>query len=205
MTQYDQYFVAYRGDFDELYSVPSTLSIVYLDPRATKIYSVDKDENAFIQCRNILTDFIVPESSPLMEIKDGTFYQCVKLKNIDLSTCKNLKSIGAQAFAECSSLKTLNLPPALTTLGDNAFFKSGLTHIHIPNTIETIGDRCFRECSSLTEITFDDGVTKYTTISSYVFAYTDLLTFRMPQSVTSKGHHPIDVTDCGILNVNKSV
>ena len=198
MADYDKDFVAYRNNFDELYSVPSGLSVVHLDARATKIYSKDKDENAFLQCRSTLTDFIVPESSQLTEISSGTFYNCAKLSNIDLSPCTNLKSIGSEAFSYCSSLTTIGLPPSLTTLGTLAFFSAGLTHIRIPNTIETIGERCFRECGSLTEIAFDDGVTKLKVLNSYVFAYTNLLTFRMPQSVESLGWCPFE----GIRNLH---
>ena len=60
--------------------------------------------------------------------------------SIDLSNCKKLTSIGADAFSSCTSLTSIILPSSLTSIGRGAF----------------------SECSELTSLTFEEGGIWYT-------------------------------------------
>ena len=55
MTDIDKYNVIYRNNYDELYLAPSGLTTLYVDARATKIYSISKDDNAYCSNSGILS------------------------------------------------------------------------------------------------------------------------------------------------------
>ena len=192
MTEVDGSGVIYRGGFTELYSVPNPLSTVTVDPRATTIFSINRDESAFLNCRNTLKEVVFPKSSALQNIGNGTFYQCTALSTIDMFNCRQLLCIGSEVFSNCKALKTIQLPPFLEELGNQCFLSSGLENILIPKTIKILGSECFSDCSSLTAAEFEDGVKELTTISSYCFRRTKLLSFRFPHSVTSIRSYPFE-------------
>jgi hypothetical protein len=51
-------------------------------------------------------------------IPDYAFYGCEDLNNVD---CYNITSIGANAFENCTNLKTITLYDGVTNIGENAF------------------------------------------------------------------------------------
>ena len=55
--------------------------------------------------------------------------------------------------------KTTTIPNSITSIGDYAFYGSGLTSITIPNSVTSIGDRAFYGCTGLTSITIPNSVT----------------------------------------------
>lgn len=76
------------------------------------------------------------------------------LKNIPV------KSIGYNAFYNCSNLKEITIPDGITSIGGQAFWKcSNLENVNIPSSVTSFGMSVFSGCSSLTgTITIPDGV-----------------------------------------------
>ncbi len=70
---------------------------------------------------------------------------------IDGSTY-NVTSIGKGAFGWCVSLKSIDLPSSLKTIGDGAFLHTALECITLPEGITTIGEGAFDGCENLTEV-----------------------------------------------------
>ncbi|MBQ5778465.1 MAG: leucine-rich repeat domain-containing protein [Paludibacteraceae bacterium] len=103
----------------------------------------------------------------------------------------SVKSIGDDAFFECSSLTTITLPEGVTEIGRGAFgYCTSLTSITLPEGVKSIGDDAFFECSSLTSITLPEGVTE---IGRGAFANCSSLTsITLPESVTSIGEVAFD-------------
>ena len=65
-----------------------------------------------------------------------------------------VKTIGANAFYNCTSMTSIQLPSSLKRINDAAFVGcSGLTVIDIPSNLEIIGMGCFTGCSSLRAFT----------------------------------------------------
>ena len=95
-------------------------------------------------------------------------------------------SIGAEAFADCTSLTSIAIPNSVTSIGYSAFAGcSSLTSITIPNSITEINSGIFAYCSSLTSITIPNSITS---IGSEAFYHcTSLASITIPNSVTSIG------------------
>jgi hypothetical protein len=95
-------------------------------------------------------------------------------------------SIGAGAFAGCSSLTSVTIPAGVTGIGDGAFNDcDGLTGITIPDSVTGIGEGTFRDCSNLTSVTIPAGVTS---IGAAAFAgCSSLAGVTIPVSVTGIG------------------
>ncbi|MCL2087719.1 MAG: leucine-rich repeat protein [Oscillospiraceae bacterium] len=61
-------------------------------------------------------------------------------------------SIASGAFGLCSALTSISLPESVTTIGAQAFTRTGLTEITIPDSVQEIGHNAFHECSDLTSV-----------------------------------------------------
>lgn len=83
-----------------------------------------------------LTEIIFP--STLEEIGDSAFYDCKKLKTLDLSKTK-LRKISAGCFAECADTEKVILPETVCRIEKEAFFRDkSLADINIPRALTEI-------------------------------------------------------------------
>ena len=96
----------------------------------------------------------------------------------------SVTSIGYEAFRNCSSLTSVEIPNSVTSIGYDAFRNcSSLTSVEIPNSVTSIGFSAFSHCSSLTSVKIPNSVTS---IGSSAFSYCDgLISVEIPNSVTS--------------------
>ncbi len=110
------------------------------------------ESNAFGICVR-LEQIKIP--SKVLEITDDMFHSCRKLHTVVLPDA--LKKIGDGAFGECSSMKEIELPSNLQEIDSMAFFRSGLEHITIPESVRKIGDLAFYsdESNSLRNVTIN--------------------------------------------------
>lgn len=71
--------------------------------------------------------------SNLKTIETSAFEGCGQLTVVNLHPCNDLTSIGASAFKDCKTLKTVSFPDGLTMIGKSAFEGcTGLTEITLP-------------------------------------------------------------------------
>jgi hypothetical protein len=70
----------------------------------------------------------------------------------------------------------------LSQIDRRVFYRSGLTAVHLPASIEVIGESCFYSCGSLTSVTFDAG-SRLSRIESDAFASSGVQTVHIPASV----------------------
>ena len=71
----------------------------------------------------------------------------------------SVESIGAEAFSECSALKTIRFKGVsrLDSIGDEAFYScTSLTSITIPSSVTYIGFDAFSDCWSLEAVHIED-------------------------------------------------
>ena len=99
---------------------------------------------------------------------------------------KGVKVIANNAFDDCYSLTSINIPDGVTSIGDWAFCGcESLTNINLPDSMASIGHSVFSGCLSLTSISIPDGMTN---IGDSAFSGCDSLTsIIIPDSVTSIG------------------
>lgn len=93
--------------------------------------------------------------------------------------------ISADAFSGCTNLTTIILPNGLKTIGDRAFYQSGITSITIPASVESMGRNLFADAATymyckLTELNLSKGLT---TIGEGAFVGTQITSITIPSTV----------------------
>jgi len=109
------------------------------------------------------------------------FVSSSNITSIDMAAAP-ITSIGNSAFRDCNYLTSATLPSTLITIGDSAFYGSGLLSITVPSSVTTIGEDAFRGCNYLTSVTLPSSVT---TIGKSAFYGSGLLSITVPSSVTT--------------------
>jgi hypothetical protein len=85
----------------------------------------------------------------------GSFFNNNSITSFDeLQYFTGLTSINSNAFSFCSNLSSIVLPNNLNSIGDWAFWGTGLTTITIPNSVTGIGEGVF---GNLEQITLEEG------------------------------------------------
>lgn len=97
---------------------------------------------------------------------------------------KEVREIDSRAFANCKSLKSVEIPATVTDIDDSVFERcSNLETITFAegSRLVKIGDAAFRYCESLTEFIIPDSVTE---IGEYAFAFCrELASIEIPRDV----------------------
>ncbi len=160
-------------------------------------YTLSGDGTYYIvsKCTWSATSVVIPDTYnglPVKEIGNEAFDDCDSLTSIEIPN--SVTTIGNSAFSVCTSLTSIEIPNSVTTIGNEAFYWcTSLTSIEIPNSVTTIGHSAFFNCYSLTSIGIPNSVT---TIGSYVFYSCDSLTsIEIPNSVTTIGGREFSYCD----------
>ena len=126
---------------------------------------------AFWDCSK-LTTVTFEKGSQLKTIGHNAYYECTSLTSIEIPA--SVETIGNTAFSDCSSLATVTFEKGsrLKTIGNNAYYRcTSLTSIEIPASVETIEKKAFMHCSSLATVTFEKGSQLKTIGGGYSSSY----------------------------------
>ena len=132
-----------------------------------------------------ITDDVLYGWGKLIQVRDKTV--------TSITIPEGITEIGPLAFANMSTLKTVNLPFTLTTLGYGAFSKSGIESIVIPANVSSMVEApssntyngLFAYCTSLQSVEIKGN---WDAIPDYAFYNcTALETVQFPASVTAVG------------------
>ncbi len=77
----------------------------------------------------------------------------------DYTISDGVNYIAAWAFHCAKNLQTVTIPDTVTSIGEEAFYASGLTQIDLPDALTELGTGVFFECTALTQIEIPQGVT----------------------------------------------
>ncbi len=137
--------------------------------------------------------------SSIKTIANNAFTGCMSLKEINLPD--GLLSIGSATFKDCLELEQITLPASVKEISNNLF--NGclkLKSFNVPAGITSIGDSAFAGCEQLGQITIADTVTK---IGASAFEGCKAVTsLALPSSLTSVGANIVKGCDSLTLNVN---
>lgn len=107
-----------------------------------------------------LTD--ITWSKNIKKIGACAFYN-TRIKNADLSVCKELTHIGDNSFEKNDNLEVVNIPNGVTYIGQGAFANTSYgtadkpMTLTIPGTVLDIGNYAFANADNLKEVVFEDG------------------------------------------------
>ncbi|MGN1373342.1 MAG: leucine-rich repeat protein [Candidatus Coproplasma sp.] len=146
---------------------------------STGIYTFySYDESSLKKVESKLTSVTLGEK--ITKLGKGVFAFCDKLEEINL---KNVTVIADEAFAGCSSLKTVDGIDKVTHFGKNAFAEAAITSLTL-TAAKTIEERAFYKNSALTGVTFSSALAS---IGDEAFAGSALRSVAIPANCTSIG------------------
>ncbi|MDR1644017.1 MAG: leucine-rich repeat domain-containing protein, partial [Clostridiales bacterium] len=75
-------------------------------------------------------------------------YPCNK-KSSDFKIPFGTTSIAADSFSDSVEMQGVTIPTSVTSIGERAFYNSGLTSLVLPNSVTTLGEMAFSACADL--------------------------------------------------------
>jgi hypothetical protein len=150
---------------------------------------------AFYECSKLST-CTISQNMNISTIGDDVFYNCSSLSSIVIPS--SVRSIGNYSFYNCKSLTTVNIPTLATSIGNGAFFGSGLTSIVIPN-VSAISSYAFYSCTNLTSVTIPNTVWLIDT-SAFVNC-SSLTSITIPASVTTIRNNSFNETGASLTSI----
>ena len=183
---------------DSAFKDCTALEVLLLSPHIKKI-----GNSAFENC--ILLEMVDFGDRPeLTEIGETAFRGCITLEDVRIlynpdafQPLTRISTIGASAFEDCVALKSINLTPLLSVIGDYAFKGTGLTSVSIP-FYPTLGEGIFMDCVDLETVVFESQRTSVQ--GTDIFAgCVKLDTVRMPSTVTTINSSAFN--DCEALEI----
>ena len=116
---------------------------------------------------------------------------------LDMTSATGLTRIPDNMSQGADNLVGIMLPQGVTSIGENAFSRSGLSEIVMPDSLAEIGDYAFYECTGLTSVIIPDGVTA---IGKEAFRNcSSLKTMTIPASVATIGDNAVSSNGTGTI------
>lgn len=133
----------YSKDYSVLQSVESNINSISIHKNAKTIKGISSINYAFSSCANTVETVLFEDESQLTEISPYSFYQCIKLRQIDLTPCNFLTKILDFAFFHCNSLSSIKLPNSVLILGVNLLENTNISEFTFPSSVTIIPYKMF--------------------------------------------------------------
>ena len=171
------------------------------DDGIIKAAASDTNRTALLTAKSLEGSFTVKivvfsETDPLLFISDGnllipygvsevgTAFSGQEIKYARVPS--TMRTIGENAFSNCSKLERVDLPELLTGIEPRAFENcSALLEIEIPDGVKVIKNSAFRHCKSLKNISFSKGLSDIEPFAFY--GCSKLERVELPASLSSIG------------------
>lgn len=141
--------------------VESISDYAFVDSEIDKIYINNGFKSIGVGSfmRSMLTEMTLPES--VTKLGEEAFYGCPSLKTVII---RGVSEIPKNCFANCTMLE--NVVHEAKTIGEDAFYNSGITVAVIPDTVKEIKFGAFRYSKNLERVLISDSVQS---ISKFAF------------------------------------
>jgi len=130
-----------------------------------------------------ISSIVIPAT--VQSIGQRAFLHATNLNSITFLGTSKLETISAQAFYGATNLTSITPPQGVKSIGQEAFSRTSIVSITIPESVTSISDGLFDATASLTSVTLPNGVTS---IGNGAFWATSLASIVIPSSVTSIGY-----------------
>ena len=108
---------------------------------------------------NKLTEITADDLAGVTRIGENAFSDCTSLESVEIPKC--VKEIGTLAFCDCTSLASVSIPGSVREIGGYAFGKcTSLVDVMIADGVTAIGNAAFEGCTSLASVSIPRSVTK---------------------------------------------
>ena len=141
------------------------------------------DPYAFADMTSLQT--VTINSSSGVSVGAEAFAGCTSLSTVNLG---NVTEIGYGAFANCNSLTNITIPANITKIEDYAFYNTNIEQVSFSNSITEIGRYAFAKCSNLENVTIPATVTKIDDFAFYNSGISNL-NFEAGSQLTEIGHY----------------
>ena len=111
-----------------------------------------------------LKSIVVSNDNTVYDSRDNCNAIIETATNTLIFGCQNtiipnaITTIRSYAFSGHSTLTSISIPNTVTTIGQNAFYKCGLSSINIPYSVNTINDFAFYCCDNLSSVVLGEGL-----------------------------------------------
>lgn len=156
------------------------------------------DDNAISSCDKI-SEIHVSEANPHYMLVDGVLFtrdmkrlvflpSMLQIAHYDVPD--GVESFNGSAIVLNFNLKSLNMPPSVTSMGENfCYICTELSEVVLSPNITVIPQAAFNGCFSLEQITLPDGVTE---IGGFAFSACPLKSIVLPAKVKKIGRYAFE-------------
>ena len=136
-----------------------------------------------------IEELTLPSSVKTIGIE--AFSNCTNLRRIHFS--EGLTTIMKEAFYKCSALQKFTLPASIQKIGQGAFFWcESLKKLKIPASLKRIEFQAFAGCKVLKEVSLSSGLES---IRNEAFKWCDIETIRFPRTLGYIGEYAFSGSD----------
>ncbi len=169
-------------------------------------YEVYDNHVEIIGCDGDAVKLNIPaeiEGLPVTVIGENAFDECYSLASVNIPD--SVTSIENWAFSGCYVLTSVNIPDSVTSIGDWAFYGcESLTSVNIPYGVTSIGDEAFARCTDLVSVNIPNGAVSIRE-SAFRSCYS-LASVNIPDSVRSIGDQAfLNCSNLASINIPDSV
>lgn len=143
---------------------PDNLTLLFVN---NSLYETSSLRLVSYLCSSDASAYQIPQLA--RSIGQDAFYNCTTLTSVSIPS--SVSAIHKSAFFGCTSLAEVSIPDSVESIGSDAFARcSALTRVSIPNSVQEIGANPFRECGSLTKISVSSNHPLLATIDGVLFS-----------------------------------
>lgn len=152
-------------------------------PTVKVIFQTDEAGTTLISYNGTDTEVCIPKK--IKTVGKDAFKNQSNITKVTFETGSQVETIARNAFYECVSLASIELPSTLKTIGDGAFSGCNkLVEVVLPDSVEKIDANAFKSCLSLNSVVIGDNVKE---IGDNAFAGTKIVEFNISKNLITLG------------------
>lgn len=160
-------------------NIPDDHNIYYQSHRTSPYFIYSRKDNGvkLLKCEPHFTQEVLDH---VTSFKKDCMYLLSDLKLEEVTIKEGVTSIPKYCFSKNATIKKVNLPTTITTIGESAFAPSRIETVNIPYGVSVIPKNCFLGCKNMKYVEIPESVIK---IQDNAFYGTSITDITIPRSV----------------------